>query len=402
MINIESIRYSLRNLNHRKGRSFLTVFSILVGIATIFIFLSFGIGLYNYTQNLASGGSADKVLIMAKGLSGATGVDNGINLTDSDLRVVKRVAGVYKATGAYTQVVQTNYRDEKKYAFLISYDPTNPILLESFNAKIYNGRFLQSGDTRDIILGYNYMIDGKIFKKGLSINDEIKINGTKLKVVGFLTSIGNPQDDSNIYISNDYFKTMYPNKNSYAELIAKVDMKNVDNVVSNIERALRNERNQKIGEEDFYVESFQSLLDSYASVLNIIIGFVVLIALISVLVSAINTANTMVTSVLERFKEIGVLKSIGARNSEIFGIFLFESSFLGFVAGILGVSLGFIMTSVGASILKNIGLSFLSPFYSVWLFAGCILFATLTGAISGVIPAVRASKINTVDALRYE
>ncbi len=402
MINIESIRYSLRNLNHRKGRSFLTVFSILVGIATIFIFLSFGIGLYNYTQNLASGGSADKVLIMAKGLSGATGVDNGINLTDSDLRVVKRVAGVYKATGAYTQVVQTNYRDEKKYAFLISYDPTNPILLESFNAKIYNGRFLQSGDTRDIILGYNYMIDGKIFKKGLSINDEIKINGTKLKVVGFLTSIGNPQDDSNIYISNDYFKTMYPNKNSYAELIAKVDMKNVDNVVSNIERALRNERNQRIGEEDFYVESFQSLLDSYASVLNIIIGFVVLIALISVLVSAINTANTMVTSVLERFKEIGVLKSIGARNSEIFGIFLFESSFLGFVAGILGVSLGFIMTSVGASILKNIGLSFLSPFYSVWLFAGCILFATLTGAISGVIPAVRASKINTVDALRYE
>ncbi len=402
MINAESIRYSLRNLNHRKGRSFLTVFSILVGIATIFIFLSFGIGLYNYTQNLASGGSADKVLIMAKGLSGATGVDNGINLTDSDLRVVKRVAGVYKATGAYTQVVQTNYRDEKKYAFLISYDPTNPILLESFNAKIYNGRFLQSGDTRDIILGYNYMIDGKIFKKGLSINDEIKINGTKLKVVGFLTSIGNPQDDSNIYISNDYFKTMYPNKNSYAELIAKVDMKNVDNVVSNIERALRNERNQKIGEEDFYVESFQSLLDSYASVLNIIIGFVVLIALISVLVSAINTANTMVTSVLERFKEIGVLKSIGARNSEIFGIFLFESSFLGFVAGILGVSLGFIMTSVGASILKNIGLSFLSPFYSVWLFAGCILFATLTGAISGVIPAVRASKINTVDALRYE
>ena len=402
MINTESIRYSLRNLKHRKGRSFLTIFSILVGIATIFIFLSFGMGLYNYTQNLASGGSADKVLIMAKGLSGATGVDNGINLTDSDLRAVKRVAGVYKATGAYTRVVQTNYRDEKKYAFLISYDPTNPILLESFNAKIYNGRFLQSGDTRDIILGYNYMVDGKIFKKGLSINDEIKINGTKLKVVGFLTSIGNPQDDSNIYISNDYFKTMYPDKNSYAELIAKVDMKNVDNVVSNIERALRNERNQKIGEEDFYVESFQSLLDSYASVLNIIIGFVILIALISVLVSAINTANTMVTSVLERFREIGVLKSIGARNSEIFGIFLFESSFLGFVAGILGVSLGFIMTSVGASILKNIGLSFLSPFYSVWLFIGCILFATLTGAISGVIPAVRASKINTVDALRYE
>jgi putative ABC transport system permease protein len=133
-----------------------------------------------------------------------------------------------------------------------------------------------------------------------------------------------------------------------------------------------------------------------------VVGFIILIALISVLVSAVNTANTMITSVLERIREIGVMKSIGARNSEIFKIFLFESSFLGFVAGCLGVILGFIVTFIGGKILLSLGYGFLKPDYSFILFFGCIAFATLTGAISGVIPAYKAMKINPVDALRYE
>ena len=96
------------------------------------------------------------------------------------------------------------------------------------------------------------------------------------------------------------------------------------------------------------------------------------------------------------------MKAIGARNSEITSIFLFESAFLGFVAGVLGVILGFAFTSLAKVILVSLGWSFLSPLYSVGLFAGCILFATVTGAISGIVPAIKASKINTVDALRYE
>ena len=144
------------------------------------------------------------------------------------------------------------------------------------------------------------------------------------------------------------------------------------------------------------------MIEAYTGVLNIIVSFVILIALISVFVSGINTANTMITSVLERYKEIGVLKSIGARNREIFGIFLFESAFLGFIAGVMGVLLGFILTSIAGSLLAGLGLSFLAPYYSPWLFIGCILFAVFTGAISGVIPAIRASKINPVDSLRYE
>lgn len=133
-----------------------------------------------------------------------------------------------------------------------------------------------------------------------------------------------------------------------------------------------------------------------------IAGFVILIALISVIVSAINTSNTMITSVLERVREIGVMKSVGARNSEIMKIFLFESGFLGFVAGVLGVGIGWIISYVLGKIIAGAGWSFISPAYPWSLFAGCIFFATLTGALSGLVPAINASRISPVQALRYE
>jgi len=183
-------------------------------------------------------------------------------------------------------------------------------------------------------------------------------------------------------------------------------MNNIEQAVENVERGLRKHRDVEKGKEDFFVQTFENMIESYTAAINIIIAFVILIALISVLVSAVNTANTMITSVLERYKEIGILKSIGARNSEVFEIFLFESAFLGFTAGILGVLLGWIATLVANMTLNSLGWGFLQPAYSILfpgdLFIYCILFAVITGAISGVIPAYRASRINTVDALRYE
>ena len=400
MINEESINYSLRNLSHRKGRSFLTVFSILIGIATIFIFISFGWGLYAYTESFTTSSSADKLLIMAKG-SGLPGMDDSIKLGDSDLRAIERAGGVYEATGDYFNIIQVENRDESIYTYIMSYDPKNPLIMDLLGVKIEKGRNLKSGDD-GAVFGYNYMVPGKIFEDPLEINDVVKVNGEKIKVIGFMQPIGTPADDATLYITNEKFIDLYPEKNSYAQIVARVDLSNIDSAIENVERALRKSRDVEIGKEDFYVQSFEEMLESYSGALNVIIAFVILIAFISVLVSAVNTANTMITSVLERYKEIGILKAIGARNSEIFVIFLFESAFLGFVAGVLGTLLGFGATELASTIITNLGWGFLQPFYSKWIFIGCILFATLTGAISGVIPAVRASKINTVDALRYE
>ncbi len=401
VISLESMKYSLQNMAHQKTRSLLTIISIFVGITTIFIFVSFGWGLYDYVNDFTSGTSADKVTVQPKGI-GAPGLDDSFALTDQDLRAVRRTAGVYEASGVYFKSVEIKKNDEKKYVFLVAYDPDTPILLELSNIKLEKGRMLQKNDQGKVILGYNYLLDKKIFSKGLDINEKINIQGKDFRVVGFFSAVGNPSDDSQIYTTNEEINTLYPNLTGYGWIIASVDIARIDAIVKDIEKSVRNSRNLKVGKEDFFVASFQELLNSYMSALNIVIGFVILIALISVLVSAINTANTMITSVLERTKEIGIIKSIGARNSEVLKIFLFESAFLGLVAGILGVALGWALTAIAGNLLNSLGWGFLSPHYSFSLFFGCVLFAVLTGAISGVIPAINASRTNIVDALRYE
>lgn len=402
IISKESIKYSLNNLNKSKARSILTILSIFVGIMTIFIFVSFGWGLYDYIEEFTSSSSADKLLIQPKGGAG-TGLDTTFKLLDEDIQVIENTAGVYEATGMYVQpgeIVQDNL---KKYVFAIGYDPAKPLVMELSDIEITEGRALRAGDSGKVTLGYNYMIKNRIFPKTYSLNSKIDVQGQELRIIGFYESVGNPQDDSNIYMTNDFMVELYPEKNlSYGMVIARVEKDKIDLIGDRVKKKLRDARGLEAGKEDFTVASFADLLESFSVALNIVIGFILLIAFISIVVSAVNTANTMITSVLERFKEIGVLKSIGARNSEIFKIFLFESGFLGFVAGVIGVLAGWGATTLAADILDNLGYGFLSPHYSISLFAGLILFATFTGAISGMVPAWRASKINAVDALRYE
>ncbi len=404
MISKETVIYSLRNLRHRSGRSLLTIFSILIGIAAIFVFISFGLGLENYMSQFLSQTSADKVSIMPKGM-GIPGMDDTFAFTEEDLKAIEKASGVREATGLYVKVVEISQRGEKKFTFLASYDPSTPLMLEFFgDIGIYKGRQLRKGDERKVVLGFNYLIENKIFPQAYDLNDKITINGEELTIVGFFEQVGNPSDDAQVYLTNDFMRKFYSEENlkGYAWIIARVDINNMDIAIKNIEKNLRKSRNLEEGKEDFYVQSFQDYIKSYTGALNILVGFIIAIALVSVLVSAVNTSNTMITSVLERTKEIGIIKSVGAKNSEILGIFLFESAFLGFVSGVLGVLLGTGISLVADKVLNELGYGFFGPVFPPILFIGCILFATITGAVSGVIPAIRASKIRPVEALHYE
>ena len=398
----ESINYSIRNLKARKARSFLTILSIFVGIATIFIFIGFGLGLFNYVNELTTGSSADKIIIQTKGV-GAPGLDDTFTLTESDLRAVSRVGGVYEAIGVSFKVAEVQKQDEKRFNYVVGYDPKNMMLFEISDIGLEEGRFLSTGETGKALLGYNYRVPNTIFTKPVKLGDSIEIQGEKVRIVGFLEAVGSPPDDAQVYITNKYMEELYPKTiDTHSWIMARVEIDKLDRVVEDVEKAVRKNRGQEEGKEDFYVQSFEDLIESFSGALNVIIGFVILIALISVVVSAVNTAYTMITSVLERYKEIGVLKSIGARNSEILKIFLFESAFLGFLAGIFGVLVGFGVTAAANAILENLGWGFLQAYTPIPLFIWIVIFATFTGAISGMVPAYRASKINAVDALRYE
>ncbi|MBD3164837.1 FtsX-like permease family protein [Candidatus Woesearchaeota archaeon] len=402
MISSETIKYSIKNLLQRKSRSFLTILSIFVGITAIFVFISFGLGLYRYVDEVSSSSSAELILVQPRGGT-VPGLDDTFSLNDDDLDAVDKAKGVFEASGVYFTTVEMTQENTRRYTFIIGYDPKVPLIMDSFNIDLAKGRMLESGDEGKVLLGYNYQIPDKIFPKGYDTGDRIEVNGKKLRIIGFLESVGNPQDDSQVYVTNGYIKELFDDESiNYGMIVARVDTSDIEGVVENVEKELRKERGLEEGKEDFFVQSYEELLNTYMSVLDVIVGFIILIALISVLVSAVNTANTMITSVLERVKEIGVIKSVGARNSEIFKIFLFESSFLGFVSGLVGVIAGWFIAFVSGIILENLGWAFLSPFYPWQLFLGCIIFATVTGGISGFFPAYQASKLKPVDALRYE
>ncbi len=382
----------------RKTRSFLTILSIFIGIATIFIFVSFGLGLYNYVDDLSTGSSANKFTVSGKGM-GAPGTSD-VKLTDSDLTTVKRTVGVIDVIGVYMSPGEVVQDKTRKYVFVMGYDPKSNIMSETMGINITKGRGLTKGDDNSVVLGYGYTVANKIFPKPVELNSNIEINGEKLRVVGFYGEIGNPSDDANIYMTEKGFLKLFPETDSYGILFGSADIKIVEPTVERLIKNLRRDRGEEKGKETLSVASFVSQLEAFSTALNMVIFFIIMIAFISVVISAINTANTMVTSVLERIKEIGIIKSIGAKNSEIFNIFLFESSFLGLVGGLVGVFLGWLLSSIGGATLKAVGFGFLQPYFSWSLFLGCIAFAVIVGAISGVAPAINASQRRPVDALR--
>lgn len=406
MISKEMWKYAWTNLNNRKVRSLLTILSIFVGISTIFIFVSFGWGLYDYVEEISSQMGVDKLVLQPKGIGGP-GSDDTFKLLDKDLETFEKTKGITAAAGMMYKFAKIEEKRVIKYTYIISI-PTNDakayaLVREFFTAKVIKGRELKKGDSDKVALGYRFMQPKKVFDSPFSLNDKISVNGHELEIVGFYGEIGNPQDDSQIYMTEETFLRITGLNKSYSMIVGKVDnVDNIDEIKDRAEKNLRHVRNQEEGKEDFFVQTFQELIAIFKNSLNFIVGFVVLIALVSVLVSAINTANTMFTSILERTKEIGVLKSIGARNSQVLLLFLVESSILGLIAGIIGASVGVLITNTAANLLKTFGFGFLKPHSSLTLFFGCILFATLVGTISGVIPARNASKMNPVDSLRYE
>jgi len=398
MISIDNIKYSLRNLWIRKSRSFLTILSIFIGIATIFIFISFGLGLFTYVDELVTSGAADKFMVQGRGGFGASIV----SLDKDDLRVIERTRGVIEATPMYFRAGEVSYRGQKRFVFVNGIDPRSELFNELMTVTIYQGRMLSPGDLNNVVLGYNYLEDNRIFGRAVQLNDRIEIDGDRYRVIGFYEKLGNLQDDSNIYMTLEGYEQKYPDTTYYAMIIGRSPVEDMGSTIDRTAKNLREHRGETEENETLSIQSFLNQIEVFQTILNLIIGFIVLIALISVFVSAINTANTMVTSVLERIREIGIIKSIGAKNSEIFNIFLFESSFLGFVAGIIGIIIGFIMTEILGNLLDFYGWGFLQPYYSITLFISCVLFATIIGAISGVAPAYSAAKRKPVDSLRYE
>lgn len=399
---------ALGNLRHRGIRSWLTMLGIFIGIAAVVGLISMGAGLKAAVMGQFGSLSVDKLTIQNKQVGfappGSTVIEK---LNDNDVEIIENVNGVELVVTRLIRVGSLEYNDVSGFGYgadIPEEREAMEMVYESINIEAEQGRLLEKGDSGKVMLGNNFLQTDD-FGKAFKVGKKIKLKGEiekEFEIVGILEKAASFQMDGVVFILNDDMEKLFDAKGEYDLIIAQVEDKDdIEEVAEEIERKLRRDRNEDLGEETFTVETPLQSLAAVNNVLNVINAIVIGIAMISLFVGGVGIANTMYTSVVERKKEIGVMKAIGAKNSEILWLFLIESGLLGLVGGIVGALIG-LGGAIGVSSVANqaLGSDLFIVSVSYSLLAVAVGFSFLIGVISGVLPAYQASKLNVVEAIR--
>ncbi len=393
-----------KEIRRKKVRSWLTLIGIFIGIAAIVSLITLGQGLENAIEQQFSALGKDKLFILPKG--GFFGMGSSELLTEKDLEIIQKTSGVKLATGLSQAFAKFEYNDLVSYGFIsgISTDPKERALV--WDAQTYDlseGRLLREGDKFKVLLGYDYTQDN-LFDKRVELGDKIILHSREFKVIGFLEKIGSPPDDQAAIIPLEAYNELFETENELNFIIAQSSLGEDPLLVAeDIEKELRKERDVKEGEEDFEIQTPEQFAEAFAMILDIVQIVLIGIAGISLFVGGIGIMNTMYTAVLERTREIGILKALGARNSQVMALFLVESGLYGLGGGIIGATVGIGFAKLTELIFTfAVGPAFLSIRIDWLLVGGTLLFSFVIGCLSGIAPARSASKQSPVDSLRYE
>lgn len=401
----EYVTLAIRNSVKRKKRTALTLLGIFIGIAAVVALVSLGQGLQHTLNAQFEKIGADKILIQAKEV-GFGGEHAAGQLTDHERDLVQDTNGVLRAAGYLIRgvAVQFNHLQRTLLAMSIPKTTSEAALVRAVaTLEPETGRLLTHKDTGKGVVGYN-LAHRSAFGKNIRVGDKLIIQDLLFEVVGTLARVGDPGMDGGIVLPENDLRMLVNDDRTYSVLVAQsVSGTNPDDVSERVEKNIRRDRHQKEGKEDFTVETATELIANFNSVLTIIQVVFVGIAAISLLVGGIGITNVMFTAVLERTREIGVMKAIGARNADILLLFLIESGLLGLTGGMIGILFGAAISKtveLGAN--ATFGPGTITTTFPAWLIAGALLFSFTIGALSGVLPARRASTLKPVEALRYE
>ncbi len=399
------ISISFNSLRRRRLRSWLTMIGIFIGIAALVSLIGLGEGLRVAIMSQFGSLGSDLITVQAGGVQygpPGSGVITPLDKENADN--IGKVSGVKFAIPRLVETVKMEFNDRVVFSIAGSI-PDGELRKEiesMFDLKVKQGRLLKDGDRNKVLLGDAFSTTS-IFGRAIKSGDRVKINDKQFEVIGIMKKTGNFMLDGALIINEEILRDLVDKPDDVSLIAVKV-MKDADMrvVKENIEKLLRKERDVDEGEEDFSVELAIDALESLNSSLFAVQLFVYIIAGISIVVGGIGIMNTMFTAVLERTKEIGIMKSIGAKNSHIFILFFIESGMLGMVGGIIGILIGAgIAKGLAAIGAAYLGSDLIQAEISFGLVFGALAFSFIIGCIAGTTPAVRASKLNPVDALRY-
>ena len=399
------IVFSIKSLTKRRLRSWLTLIGIFIGIAVIVALIGLGEGL-TYAVNSQFGFLGTNILgITASGGFGPPGTGVVEPLTDKELDKIKQIDGIEGVAGRLIESAKISFNKKVRFTYAVSAPDgeSRKVMEEAVNMKAQKGRLLKDGDKNVVVVGANFL-DTSLFGKQILPGSKVKIQDKEFSVIGVMDKKGNFQIDQAVIFNEQDIRELFNREQGEYDVIAAKFKKDsdVERIKLDIEKELGKIRNVKEGEENFNVQTPASILETVNSVLLGVKIFVYLIAGISILVGGIGIMNTMYTSVVERTKDIGIMKSIGAKNSTIFLLFFMESGLLGLVGGVIGVIIGF-LAAQGLSFIGRIALNsdLIAAHITYQLIVGAILFSFVLGSFSGTLPAAQASKLNPVDSLRH-
>ena len=400
------LKFVLATLRHRRLRSWLTMIGIFIGIAAVVALMSLGQGLSDAILGQFGFLGPDVLSVQAAGIAFAGPPGQGVvdPLTEELTEKLEGIPGVEAAINRYIEsgTLEFNDRQNVVFAWNVPEGKNRQVFEKMVNLKVEKGRLLKDGDSFVVVLG-NDFTDEDEYGKAVQVGNTITFSGVDFKVVGILEKKGSFIFDSAVIMNEEILKDNFRDDDSVNVIAIKaIDVNAVRSVKERIEQFLRRERDVRKGEENFTVQSPENALASLNSVLFAVKLFVGVIAALSILVGGIGISNTMYTAVLERTKEIGIMKSIGARNSSIFTLFFIESGFLGLVGGLIGVILG-AGIAIGAALAGQalLGSDLIRANVSLWLVLGALAFSCVIGLIAGLLPAIGAAKKHPVDSLRY-
>jgi len=414
---------ALRSIIHRRMRSWLTVIGVFIGITAVVALISIGLGFDRTIKEQVSGVfGVDTFIVMDESTFGP-GAHNGGSAAEFalDLELLRSIEGVKVAAALRERTGfiqgQPDAEGDVLQGFLpvMGLSPEMMTEFESFTGELEvlpGGRLFEPGDVEVAVLDFD--ISQRL---GVDVGDTILVAGdgdAELNLIiigimappeeesssdggGFGMQFSGGSDGDTISVPYDTMDLLWgPAEDVLVTLVRTEPGYNVDEVADAAEEAL-NARGS-----DISAVTYTDISEAISTMTSTISAFLAGIAGISLLVGGVGVMNTMFTSVLERTKEIGVMKAVGARNSHVWTIFLIESGLMGLVGGIVGTVLG-----LGLSTLAS---AFIGRFFSIDMIvvASPILILTTLfgsfalGAFAGLWPAWRASKLQVVDALRYE
>ncbi|HET9913225.1 MAG TPA: ABC transporter permease [Anaerolineales bacterium] len=442
---LDLVRLIFGNLSRRKARVALTAIGVVIGTAAVVILVSLAIGLQkNANEQLYGIGDLTQIQVMPAyemegmpmGGGGGMVVSSGgpqsqgprmlTNSALTELRAIPGVASVIPREYLMTGMI-VKYQKLEGGVNIIGVDTADlaDLGLEATEggtelgrgtvvigalvpANFYNPRQRPGDEPPPPPELYGQQIQLVVMKWDEQTGTEIRKN-LSVRVTGILKE-SRGESDWTMYLPLDQIKSLNEwaqgrrinyNKDGYSQVVVKVQ---------DVEQVLDiSEQITEMGFQAFTPQSFVQGINNFYVILQFIFGGVGAIAL---LVAAIGIANTMAMSILERTREIGLMKAVGATNRDVLAIFLGEAAGIGFIGGLGGTLIGW-LAGQGINVIAIVYLAnqagqqggappSVAVYTPVWLPIFALVFSTIIGMISGLYPALRAATMIPVMALKYE